>query len=109
MCIRDSNAIEPRHQPYLLERHFDSSASKDAAAATAAHHVLANIVSTVPSRIPFPDQASLMQTLDAEYDLSLAAIPDGTSKTDGIDAGSAAAEAMMAAREGDGRFGPSPW
>ena len=39
----------------------------------------------------------------------LAAIPDGPFKTQGIAAGNAAADAMIAAREGDGRFGPSPW
>jgi hypothetical protein len=34
------NGIEPRHQPYLLETRFASTASKEAAAATAAHRVL---------------------------------------------------------------------
>jgi hypothetical protein len=43
------NAIEPRHQPYLLATHFDPSASTEAAAATAAYRVLYNIVSTVPA------------------------------------------------------------
>jgi hypothetical protein len=103
------NAIEPRHQPYLLETSFASTASKDAAVATAAYRVLSNIVATVPSRIPFPDSASLVQQLDAEYAAALDVLPDGQAKTDGIAAGTAAAEAIMAAREGDGRFGPSPW
>jgi hypothetical protein len=103
------NAIEPRRQPYLLEEQFDPTASKEAAAATAAHRVLTHIVSTVPASISFPNQASLLQTLATNYTASLAAIPDGTSKTDGIAAGTAAAEAMIAAREDDGRFGPSQW
>ena len=43
------NAIEPRHhRPYLLKRRFPARASKEAAVATAAYRVLANIVSTVP-------------------------------------------------------------
>jgi hypothetical protein len=43
------------------------------------------------------------------YAASLAAIPDSPMKTAGIAAGNAAAAAMIAARQGDGRFGPSPW
>ena len=45
-------------------------------------------------------------TLDAQYAASLAAIPDGSSKTRGIAVGEAAAAAMIAARTDDGRFGP---
>jgi PAP2 superfamily len=104
------NAIEPRHyRPYLLERRFAATASKDAAVATAAYRVLSNIVATVPERIPFPNRASLLQALAARYATSLAAIPDTPFKAQGIAAGNAAAEAMIAAREDDGRFGPSPW
>jgi len=99
------NAIEPRHRPYLLGARFDSRASKDAAAATAAFRVLSNIVSTAPA---FAAQATLLQNLLTEYTNSLAAIPDDF-EADGIAAGNAAADAMIAAREGDGRFGPSPW
>jgi hypothetical protein len=103
------NAIEPRRQPYLLKTRFDPRASKEAAAATAAYRVLSSIVSTVPASIPFPNKASLLQTLDTEYAASLAAIADTPFKTAGIAAGDAAANAMIAARQGDGRFGPSPW
>jgi hypothetical protein len=103
------NAIEPRYRPYLLETRFDPSASKEAATATAAYSVLSNIVSTVPDSIPFPNRQQLLDTLATEYANSLDAIPDGPPKTFGIDAGNAAADAMIAARQGDGRFGPSPW
>ena len=103
------NAIEPRRQPYLLKTRFDRKASKGAAAATAAYRVLSSIVSTVPASIPFPNRASLLQTLDTEYAASLAAIPDTRFKTAGIAAGDAAAKVMIAARQGDGRFGPSQW
>jgi hypothetical protein len=103
------NAIEPRYRPYLLETRFDPSASKEAATATAAYRVLSNIVSTVPDSIPFPNRQQLLDTLATEYANSLDAIPDGPPKTFGIDAGNAAADAMIAARQGDGRFGPSPW
>src|SRR5438874_1105712 len=104
------NAIAATHRrPYLLDTRFASTASKEAAAAAAAYRVLSSIVSTVPARIPFRNSADLLQALDTEYENSLAAIPDGPLKTEGIAAGHAAADAMIAAREGDGRFGPSPW
>jgi len=104
------NATAPRpRRPYLLEERFAPTASKDAAAVTAAYRVLSSIVSTVPERIPFPNRADLLQVLDTQYETSLAAIPDGPSKTDGIAAGNAAADVMIAAREDDGRFGLTPW
>ena len=103
------NAIEPRHRPYLLAMRFNANASKEAAAATAAYSVLSNIVSTMPPSIPFPNRAILQASLDAAYAASLAGIPDGPPKTQGIAAGTAAANAMLAARQNDGRFGPSPW
>ena len=104
------NAIEPKHyRPYLLERRFAATASKEAAVATAAYTVLANIVSTVPASIPFPGKESVLQSLASHYASSLAPIPDSPFKAQGIAAGKAAAEAMLAAREDDGRFGPSQW
>jgi hypothetical protein len=108
------NAIEPRYQPYLLENQFEGG-SKEAATATAAYRVLSNIISTVPENIVF-DRATLLQRLVTERDNSLNGIPEGLPKTIGIAAGNAAADAMIAARHGegfcpcaDGRFGPSPW
>ena len=104
------NAITPKHhRPYLLKRRFAATASKDAAVATAASMVLSNIVSTVPASIPFPTRASVLQSLASQYAASLSAIPDSPRKTKGVAAGNAAAAAMIAAREGDGRFGPSQW
>jgi hypothetical protein len=108
------NAIEPMHQPYLLATRFDPNASKKAATATAAYRVLSNIVSTVPENIIF-DRATLLERLTTEYNNSLNGIPPGPRDA-GIAAGTAAADAMIAARHGedfcpcaDGRFGPSPW
>ncbi len=88
------NAIDGGYEGYLLTprlaQPFDS---KEAAAAAAAHRVLLNIV---------PAQQAV---LDAQYAVSLAAIPDGSAKTRGIAVGEAAAAAMIAARTDDGRFG----
>ena len=48
------NAIEPMHEPYLLQTTFASTASKEAAVATAAYTVLTNIIAGVPDTVPFP-------------------------------------------------------
>jgi len=101
------NAIGPeQYQPYLLKRRFSAKASKEAAVATAAYRVLSNIVSTVPASIPFPTRDSLLQSIATQYAASLARISDSRSKAQGIAAGNAAADAMIAARQNDGRFAP---
>jgi hypothetical protein len=103
------NAIEPRRRPYLLERRFDPRASKEAAVATAAYRMLSSIITTVPATIAFPNRESLLISVGTEYATALALIPDSPLKTEGINAGNAAAEAMIAARANDRRFGPSQW
>jgi hypothetical protein len=104
------NAIEPKHyRPYLLKRRFSARASGDAAVASAAYEVLSSIVRGVPESIAFPNRQLLLDSLAAAYDESLDAIDDSPFKTQGIAAGHAAAEAMIAARRGDGRYGPSQW
>lgn len=88
------NAIEGGYQPYLVSPNADGTESIDAAVAAAAFNVLADL---------FPSQEPDLQAL---YDASLDPIPDGDSKTAGIAIGEAAAAAMIAAREDDGRGGP---
>jgi PAP2 superfamily len=87
------NAIAGGYQPYLPTAPADPAYSQDAAAATAAYRVVVALV---------PAQAA---TLQARYIESLGAIPDGPAKTGGIGVGEAAAAAMLAARQGDGRGG----
>ena len=89
-------SIAGGYQPYLGTLEAAPSASKVAAAATAAHDVLAAL---------FPDQAADLQT---KLDTSLGAVPDGAAKDAGVTVGRAAAAAMLAAREGDGRGGKHP-
>jgi hypothetical protein len=104
------NAIGPKkHQPYLLKKRAGAKASIDAAVATAAYDVLSKLVSTAPERAPFPGRAGLLANLSSEYAASLAAIGGGAFKRQGIAVGHAAAKAMLDARVGDGRFGPSQW
>lgn len=90
------NAIDRGHRAYIagLPR-ASRSASKDAAAATAAHDVLAGLV-----------PAPVRDRLDALYAASVTGVPAGSSRDRGIAAGAAAARAMLAARSNDGRFGP---
>jgi hypothetical protein len=104
------NAITPKHhRPYLLKRRFGNTASDEAAVATAAYLVLKNIVETVPQTITFPTRETVLASLASQYNASKNAIPDSPFKDMGIAAGTAAAEAMIDARQGDGRFGPSQW
>jgi hypothetical protein len=104
------NAITPKHhRPYLLERRFGNTASDEAAVATAAYLVLKNIVETVPQSISFPTREAVLASLEAQYNASKDAIPDSPFKNIGVAAGTAAAQAMIDARQRDGRFGPSQW
>jgi len=84
------NACTRDYEPYLGTVTAPAHASPDAAAIAAAHRVLRNY---------FPATAA---TLDGLRAASLAAIPDGQSKTDGIAVGEAAAAALIAARANDG-------
>jgi hypothetical protein len=102
------NAITPKHhRPYLLNRRFGNRASDEAAVATAAYLVLKNIVETVPQSITFPTRETVLASLASQYQAAKNAIPDSPFKDQGIAAGTAAAQAMIDARQGDGRFGPS--
>jgi hypothetical protein len=81
------NAVDRHGRPYLVT-HSYPKASAEAAAATAAFRVLNTL---------FPSA-----TLQAAYDTSLAGIPNGARKDQGIEVGTMAADAMLA--EGhDGR------
>ena len=84
------NAITGDYQPYLGTIVAPPGASAEAAAIQAAYRVLSTY---------FPASAS---TLDAQRASSMAAIPDGQAKNDGIATGEAAASAMIALRANDG-------
>lgn len=77
------NAADRHGKPYLVDRSYPK-ASPDAAAATAAYRVLNTL---------FPGSAA---TLLTAYNASLAPIPDGVGKTQGIEVGELAAAAMLA-------------
>jgi hypothetical protein len=101
------NAIKGGHDPYLPGLQAPTSASKGAAASTAAHDVLIGLVDQAPLTATLTAQvkSAIKARLDSEYASSLAEIPDGQAKAKGIEVGAAAAAAMLANRAGDGRFG----
>ncbi len=97
-----------RYEPYLLDRSFPATASKDAAVAAAAYGVLRHLVSTVPN-LPGATRASLLDSLAGTYEDALDALPSSRTTNQGIAAGRAAAGAMIRDRRDDGRFGLSQW
>jgi hypothetical protein len=88
------NSITGDYEPYLGTINAPPGASAKAAAVAAAHIVLKNY---------FPSSAV---NLDLARATSLAAIPDGQAKDDGIAVGEAAAAAMIAKRASDGSAVP---
>ena len=82
------NAITGDYEPYIgIEAPIGASA--EVAAATAAYRVLKTYFPAAPG-------------LDEAYTISLAEIPDGPSKDDGIATGEAAAAALIVNRQNDG-------
>ena len=79
------NAIDRRYESYLGFPAGDSTASQDAAAATAAYRVLL---------AAFPGQKT---ALDESYTMTMAAIPEGPRREAGRQIGEAAATAALAA------------
>jgi PAP2 superfamily len=88
------NSITHDYQPYLGSITAPADASPEAAAIEAAYLVLSTY---------FPASQA---ALEAARTNSLASIPDGQAKTDGIYTGDAAAAAMTALRANDGSSPP---
>jgi hypothetical protein len=90
-AIFDSvNAIDPRYTVYAVSPPVALPASQEAAAAAAGYGVLVRLF---PSRKP---------ALDVEYATSLALIPDGVAKSNGIAVGEFVAAEMVGLRSADG-------
>lgn len=90
------NAIERRYQPYTFYAH-GAGASPEAAVAAAAHGVLT---------AEMPAQKAV---LDAAYASSLAGVPDGLAKSNGILVGQAAAATILSVRHNDGSTAVVPY
>ena len=89
------NAIDRTHTPYLVRLSgVPRFASQDAAVASAAHEVLMAL---------YPKFQAM---LDGQLQQSLAVIPDGTDKVEGIDVGKTVADQILALRSNDGSNAP---
>ena len=92
------NAIDGGHEPYVSSPAAEPWFSQDAAVAAAARHVLVN------GRLGIP--AARLAAIETAYQAAVGAIAPGPARDGGIATGEAAAVALLAARAGDGRFGP---
>src|SRR6266511_3665597 len=90
-------AIQGGYQPYAIRLPARRDASPAAAISTAAHHVLVDLQPALG--LTAEQQAGL----DARYTAYLAALPDGSAKTDGVAVGEQVAAAYRTLRARDGR------
>jgi hypothetical protein len=98
-AIHDAlNAIDRRYEPYAFHGSVTPNASPEAAVATAAYQVLVNQFNLLIAYGFLSQQAML----DAAYASSLALIPDGSAKTQGINIGTTAANSILTLRANDG-------
>jgi hypothetical protein len=86
--------VHRRYEPYRFRAHAPRGASARAAAVAAAHRIL--VIYSPYARA----------SLDAAYTASLAQLPDGWSKTAGVEFGTRVADSLIASRVGDGRNAP---
>jgi hypothetical protein len=100
VAIHDAlNTVDPRYERYAYAGPALPGGSPEAAIAAALHDVLAGVI---PSFGTAAQQAAALLETDTDYAASLALIPDGAAKADGVTAGQAAAAAILARRTGDG-------
>ena len=86
--------VHERYEPYSFHGRAPRGTSATAAAAAAAHKIL-------ETYFPYAQSA-----LDADLAASLAAVPDGTAKTNGVTFGERVAQHLIDLRVGDGRNAP---
>jgi PAP2 superfamily protein len=91
------NSIDGRYRPYRAKLQAEPGASREAAAAAAAHHVLVRL---------YPDQA---KDMDKGLQASLAAVADEKARQSGVRLGERAGAAMLAERANDGAARPDTY
>ena len=105
IAVHDAlNSIEPRYQTYDILPNVAGDANPDAAVAAANHRVLHGLIDPKPAS---DGKTAALTAIDNAYAAALAAIPDGNAKTHGIDAGFAAADAILQRRANDGSATPN--
>ena len=88
-------AVKGGYEPFAVDVDAPGGASAEAAVAAAAHRILVHYL---------PAQAATI--VDPAYTASLATIPDGQAKTDGIATGEEVAARLIALRADDGFRAP---
>jgi hypothetical protein len=89
------NSIRTTHEPYLVDLPgVSATTSQDAATAAAAHEILTQLYPVFQSG------------LDSQLRQSLAQIPDGPDKQEGISVGQQVADLILASRSNDGSSAP---
>lgn len=91
------NAIDGRYHAYRAGAALSAGASREAAAAAAAHAALQRL---------YPDQ---VKVFDAALDTALAPIAESAAKSSGLRIGRQAADAILALRAKDGADAPGTW
>lgn len=105
IAVHDAlNSIDPRYQTYDILPGVAPDANPDAAVAAANHRVLHGLIDPKPAG---DSKTAALAAIDNAYAAALAAIPDGNGKTHGIDAGIAAADAILQRRANDGSATPN--
>jgi FtsP/CotA-like multicopper oxidase with cupredoxin domain len=95
-------AIEGGYAPYAyVAAAPNPAASREAAVAAASYTVLNHYLTILANQVPPVVDPAILVTLAGKYADSLAAIPDGAAKDDGIAIGVAAATAIINLRTGD--------
>ncbi len=91
------NSIVGDYETYAVNAAAPAGADAAAAAIGAAHYALVQL---------YP---AAQGALDTSFAVSLAAIPDGTAKTDGVAVGESVAQQILALRANDGSGTPAPY
>ena len=91
-------AVEGGYEPFAVDVDAPTGASAQAAVAAAAHRVLAHYL---------PAKAATI--VEPAYIASLATIPDGQAKTDGVATGEQVGDALIALRANDGFRAPGTY
>jgi hypothetical protein len=106
LAVHDAlNAIEPRYRPYAYDGDAPAGTSVDAAVAAAARTVLLAALGQLTAPFDAGSGAGIA-VVEAAYAHALAAVPDGSAEADGVAVGTAAAQAVLATRAGDGSDTP---
>ena len=104
------NSIAGGHEAYLDVPDAPDGASQAAATATAAHHVLVAVLNQTPLSATFTQPIrdgiiARLGSLESAAITAATAVDGAADVADGVDAGEAAASAMLSARTNDGRWG----